>query len=97
MAMTDHRMASDEPEPRDATGCAGATPGRATGVPHWWQNLAPGASSVPQAPQATAPNGAPHEEQNLPDAACPHVGHGVAVGVGVGVGPVAGDSLMTVT
>ena len=91
--MTDQRIALDEPwEPEDSP--AGATvgapapaaggsviPGTATGVPQLWQNLAPRASSVPQAPQAMAPSGDPHDEQNRPVAGSPQFGQGVGTGV----------------
>src|SRR5215831_4173264 len=44
------------------------------GVPHRWQNFAPGESAVPQAAQVTPTRAAPHAEQNLPFAAAPHDG-----------------------
>jgi hypothetical protein len=45
-----------------------------TGVPHRWQNFAPGESCVPHDAQATPTRAAPHAEQNLPLAAAPHDG-----------------------
>jgi hypothetical protein len=55
------------------------------GVPHRWQNFAPGVSCAPQDAQATPTIAAPQAEQNLPLAAAPHDGQVCAAG-GAGVG-----------
>ena len=67
MAATAHGSA--DPSPRSWA----AVPVRASavapaGVPQRWQNLAPGVSSVPQAPQRAPASGTPQFEQNFPDA-----------------------------
>jgi hypothetical protein len=58
---------------------------RPAGVPHRWQNFAPGVSCAPQDVLATPTIAAPHAEQNLPLAAAPHDGQVCAAG-GVDVG-----------
>ncbi len=81
IAITDQRMASEDPDVFGGATSDVVTPGKATGVPHRWQNLAPGASSALQAPQATAPSGEPQDEQNRPEAGAPQFGQGLeAVG-----------------
>jgi hypothetical protein len=54
------------------------------GVPHRWQNFAPGVSCAPQDAQATPTTAAPQAEQNLPFAAAPHDGQVCAAGGGWG-------------
>src|SRR5262249_22737404 len=48
-----------------------ATP---TGVPHLWQNLAPGVSSAPHCAHFTPVRAAPHSLQNFPRALAPQLG-----------------------
>jgi hypothetical protein len=45
------------------------------GVPHRWQNFAPGVSGAPHDAQAEPANGAPQLEQNFPVDSTPHAEH----------------------
>jgi hypothetical protein len=51
-----------------------------TGVPHRWQNFAPGVSDERQPAQVAPESDAPHEAQNWPAADAPHAGQ-VMVGL----------------
>jgi hypothetical protein len=46
-----------------------------TGVPHRWQNFAPGESGALQAAHDDAVTGAPHSVQKRPLTAAPHLAH----------------------
>src|SRR5215472_3588203 len=86
MAATAHGSA--EPKPRSPlTARARASALAPAGVPHRWQNFAPGVKAVPQATHSAPASGAPQFEQNFPDAGDWQPGQRVrAVGfVGVGV------------
>jgi hypothetical protein len=52
------------------------------GVPHRWQNLAPGVREAPQAPHVAPASGAPQLEQNFPLAGVPHDAHAAATPAG---------------
>ena len=49
--------------------------GAPTAAPQRWQNRAPGDSAAPQDAHGPADMLAPHDEQNLPLASAPQVGH----------------------
>ena len=70
----DERDRGDAPRQggREASLVAAAWP---AGVPHRWQNFAPGVSCAPHDAQARPTRAPPQVEQNLPVAAAPHDGH----------------------
>jgi hypothetical protein len=53
----------------------GAVAAAPAGVPHRWQNLAPGVSGAEHAPHVAPASDAPQFEQNLPTVSAPQVGH----------------------
>src|SRR5688500_13689912 len=78
IAATAHGSAFPTPEDRSAA----IVP---AGVPHRWQNFAPGVRRARHVPHAAPCKGAPQFEQNFPVASAPQAGQAVEVGVRVGV------------